>query len=52
MTFHPGYMSQAVRAMSVTNPLDCYDKDEGDIWTPRGKGGMEITNRTNKKEET
>lgn len=50
LTFHPGSMSQAGRAVSVTNPLDCSDKDEGDIWTPRGKGGTERANRRTNKE--
>lgn len=30
-TFHPGSVSQAGRALSVTDPLDSSDKDENDI---------------------
>lgn len=37
----PGSVSQAGRALSVTDPLDSSDKDEDDIWTPRGRGGRE-----------
>lgn len=31
VTFHPGSVSQAGRALSVTDPLDSSDKDEDDI---------------------
>lgn len=31
MTFHPGSVTQAGRALSVTDPLDSSDKDEDDI---------------------
>lgn len=45
LTFHPGSVSQAERALSVTDPLDSCDKDEDDIWTPtKERGGRKMTN--------
>lgn len=50
VTFHPGPMSQAERALSVTDALDSCDKDGNDIWTPKGRGGRKTMNmRTAKK---
>lgn len=50
MTFNPGSVIQAGRAQSVTNPLDCSDKDEGDIWTQRQRRPVD-TERTTTTEK-